>query len=132
MRILRRFLYLHAGAWAVAGLALSVAPGFFVSRLFDQPDFPDEAWLRIAGLLALGMAMFAVLVAQRATDVWWWSWGVVIPSVAVAAVALVNALGGRPPGASAVLWWLIGIVNGGLALGLLWGLGRTGQERSPT
>ena len=132
MGILRRFLYLLATVWAVSGAAVAVAPGAVVEGLFHQPGTDDQAWIRMAGVLGFGLALFAVLVAQRAAEVWWWSWGFVLPGGAIAVVAFVNALGGRPDGASSVLWWIIAVVNALLAVGLMWGLGRTAQERTLT
>ena len=45
------------------------------------------------------------------------------PSTSVAALAT------GPHASSSVLWWLLAAVNAAFTLALLWGLGRTGQER---
>ena len=129
MNILRRFLYLMAAVNALVGLALAVLPKFVTKTLFAQVVLPEYAWVRIGGIQALGLAMLQVLVAQRAADVWWWSWAFVIVEGLIAVIAALNALFGLDPGSSAVLWWLIAVVNGGLTAGLLWGLGKTGQQR---
>jgi hypothetical protein len=144
MALLRRVLYLQAAVFALAGLALAVAPRFLLVNVFAQVALPDYSWVRIVGVQAVVLAMFMVLVAQRSEEVWWWSWTFLSVAAAVAAVAVLNALTG--PGeelatspvalltsgrhrSSAVLWWLLAAVNAGFTLGLLWGLGRTGQER---
>jgi hypothetical protein len=129
MRILRRFLYLTAAANAVVGLALAVVPKFVTKTVFGQVPYEEYAWVRIAGVEAFGLALLQVLVAQRAAEVWWWSWAFVIVEGLVAAIAALNAIFGLTAGSSAVLWWLIAAVNAALTAGLLWGLGRTGQER---
>lgn len=129
MNVLRRFLYLTAALNALVGLALSVLPKFVTKTMFGQVALPEYAWIRIAGVQALGLAMLQVLVAQRAADVWWWSWAFVIVEGLIAVIAALNALFGLAPESSSVLWWLIAVVNGVLTAGLLWGLGKTGQQR---
>ena len=129
MALLRRVLYLQAAVYGVVGAAIAALPRFVTTTLFGQVHYPEYAWVRIAGLEAIGLAMFMVLVAQRAPDVWWWSWGFVIPSVLITVVAVVNAALGLPEGSSAVLWWMVAAVNAAFAAGLVWGLARTGQER---
>jgi len=150
---LRRVLYLQAAAFFLAGLALAVAPRLVLVNLFSQAPLPDYAWVQIVGAQALVLALFMVLVAQRSEQVWWWSWAFVIVSAAVAVVAAANAIWGvgasvailgRPTrgftsyaplaplvarSSSSALWWLLAAVNAAFTLALLWGLGRTGQER---
>lgn len=128
MNILRRFLYITAAVNAVVGLTLAVLPKFVTRTIFAQVALPEYAWVRIGGVQAFGLAMLQVLVAQRATDVWWWSWAFVIVEGLVAVIAALNAAFGLAPGASSVLWWLIAGVNAVLTAGLLWGIGRSGQE----
>jgi hypothetical protein len=129
MRVLRRFLYLTAAVNALVGLALAVLPKFVTKSLFEQVALPEYAWVRIGGIQALGLAMLQVLVAQRSAEVWWWSWAFVIVEGLIAVIAALNALFGLAPESSAVLWWLIAGVNAALTAGLLWGIGKTGQER---
>jgi hypothetical protein len=129
VRILRRFLYLTAAVNAVVGLSLAAVPRFVTRTVFSQVPYPEYAWVRIVGVEAFGLALLQVLVAQRAPEVWWWSWAFVIVEGLVAAIAALNAIFGLTAGSSAVLWWLIAAVNAALTAGLLWGLGRTGQER---
>lgn len=114
---------------AVAGLALATAPKFVTKTMFAQVPYTEYAWVRIGGIQAFGLALLQVLVAQRAAEVWWWSWAFVVVEGLIAVVAALNALVGLAPGSSSVLWWLIAAVNGVLTAGLLWGIGRTGQER---
>jgi len=129
MNILRRFLYLTSAVNALVGLALVTVPKFVTKTVFAQAPYTEYAWVRIGGIQAFGLAMLQVLVAQRAADVWWWSWAFVLVEGLIAVVAALNAIFGLTPGSSAVLWWLIAAVNGVLTAGLLWGIGRTGQER---
>ncbi len=129
MRVLRRFLYLMAAVNVLVGLALAILPKFVTKSMFGQVALPEYAWVRIGGIQALGLAMLQVLVAQRSNEVWWWSWAFVIVEGLIAVVAALNALFGLDPGSSAVLWWLIAVVNGALTAGLLWGIGKTGQDR---
>jgi hypothetical protein len=150
MAFLRRVLYLQAAVFFVAGLALAIGPRLVLVNLFSQLPLPDYGWVQIVGVQAVVLAMFMVLVAQRAEQVWWWSWTFVIVSAAVTVVAVLNALVGLGPSAvilgspsrsftgyaplvphrsSSVLWWLLAAVNAGFTVALLWGLGRTGQER---
>jgi hypothetical protein len=129
MRILRRFLYVTAALNAVVGLALALVPKIVTKNLFAQVPYPEYAWVRIVGIQAFALAMLQVLVAQRSTDVWWWSWAFVLVEGLIAVVAALNAIFGLVPGSSPVLWWLIAGVNSVLTVGLIWGLGRTGQER---
>ena len=129
MRVLRRFLYLMAAVNVLVGLALAILPKFVTKSMFGQVPLPEYAWVRIGGIQALGLAMLQVLVAQRSNEVWWWSWAFVIVEGLIAVVAALNALFGLDPGSSAVLWWLIAVVNGALTAGLLLGIGKTGQDR---
>jgi len=127
--ILRRFAYLTAAVNAVVGLALAAVPKFVTKTVFSQVPYPEYAWVRIAGVEAFGLALLQVLVAQRAAEVWWWSWAFVIVEGLIAVIAALNAIFGLTAGSSSVLWWLIAGVNAVLTAGILWGLGRTGQER---
>jgi hypothetical protein len=129
MRLLRRVLYLQAAMYALAGAALAALPRFVVTTMFGQIHYPEYAWVRVTGLEALGLAMFMVLVAQRAPEVWWWSWAFVLPTALITVVAVANALVGLPEGSSGVLWWILAGVNAAFTAGLIWGLARTGQER---
>jgi len=114
---------------AVVGLALLLVPKFVTMTVFAQAPYTEYAWVRIAGIEAFGLALLQVLVAQRAAEVWWWSWAFVVVEGLVAVVAALNAIFGLGSGSSSILWWLIAVVNGVLTAGLLWGIGRTGQER---
>jgi len=114
---------------AVVGLALATVPKFVTKTVFAQAPYTEYAWVRIAGVEAFGLALLQVLVAQRAAEVWWWSWAFVVVEGLIAVVAALNAIFGLAPGSSSVLWWLIAVTNAALTAGLLWGIGRTGQER---
>ncbi len=144
MAFLRRILYLQAAVFFVAGLALAVVPRLVLVDLFSEVPQPHYAWIQIVGVQAIVLAMFMVLVAQRSEQVWWWSWTFVIVSAAITIIAVLNALFGLHAGhagwtfyvplldrhgSSTVLWWLLAAVNAAFTLALLWGLGKTGQER---
>jgi hypothetical protein len=119
---LRRTLYLQAGVWAAAGVALAAAPRLVVVGLFGQPGLPGPAWVRIVGIQAFGLALVMVLVAHRVEELWWWSWAFALVTVGVAAVALLHAALGVGPEESGVLWWLLAGVATAFALSLLYGL----------
>jgi hypothetical protein len=129
MRLLRTVLYLQAAVYALAGAALAALPRFVVTTMFGQVHYSEYAWVRVTGLEALGLAMFMVLVAQRAPEVWWWSWAFVLPTLLITVVAAANALVGLPEGSSGVLWWILAVVNAAFTAALILGLARTGQER---
>ncbi|MDP9342934.1 MAG: hypothetical protein M3Q23_12760 [Actinomycetota bacterium] len=143
MAFLRRVLYLQAAVFFLGGLALAIAPRLVLVNLFSEVAQPHYAWVQIVGVQAMVLAMFMVLVAQRSEQVWWWSWTFVIVSAAITVIAVLNALFGLDlvptpgpvfttlsrHGFSTILWWLLAAVNAAFTLALLWGLGKTGQER---
>jgi ABC-type Fe3+-siderophore transport system permease subunit len=128
MNALKRALYLEAAVWALAGLALSIAPRFVIETMFDQPR-TDPAWLRVVGIQSFGLALVMVLVAHRIEDLWWWSWAFALMTVGVAAVAVLNAAFGLAPGQPSLFWWLFSAVAVVSALGLLTGLYISSQEQ---
>jgi hypothetical protein len=128
MEALKRSLYLEAAVWAVAGLSLAVAPRFVLQTVFRQPPYPDEAWVRVAGVQAVGLAMFMVLVAHRIEQLWWWTWGFCFVTVGIAATTLLNAAFGLAPGEPAAFWWIFAGVTTAFALWLLYGLARTARQ----
>jgi len=130
MVMLRRALYAAAAAWMLSGLGIAVTPRFWLVTVFDQAGYPDYAYVRIAGVGAIALALLMVMVAHHAEDNWWWSWAFVIATGAVAIISIVNLVT-LPNGTPAGLWWLIFATNALLAFGLLYGLARTGTERSP-
>ena len=131
MNVLRRFLYLTALIWGLAGVLLIAVPRFLLVTLFAQPAYVDYAWVRIGGIDALALALLAVLVAHHAEQAWWWTWAFVIVAAGEALVATANALFGAPPGAGLWLWWLLAGGQWALAAGLVYGLARAGTERPP-
>jgi hypothetical protein len=72
-----------------------------------------------------------VLVAQRIEDIWWFSWTFVVLEAGTIAVSLANALGARPSGSGALLWWLVTVVGVAFVALLMTGLARTGTETPP-
>jgi hypothetical protein len=129
MRALRRTLYLQSGVWAVAGLALTIAPKYVLVTIFSQPRHQEFAWLRLFGLQAICLAMLMVLVAHRVEELWWWSWAFAFTTTAMAVLALLNAAFGLGPHESGVLWWILSLVTLGFAFGLLYGLFVSSREQ---
>jgi hypothetical protein len=129
MQTLRRTLYLQAAVWSVVGAALAAVPRFVLATMFGQNRLVGDAWIRVIGVQAFGLALFMVLVGHRIQDSWWWSWGFAVVTAGVAAVALLNAAFGLAPGDSAALWWLFGGIATVFAFGLLYGLYQSSGEQ---
>jgi len=115
----------------LSGLAIVIAPHFWLVTVFDQVAYADFAYVRFAGVEAIALALLMVTVANHLEENWWWSWAFVIATGALAIVAIVHVAVGLPRGSSSGLWWLVLAVNAVLVLGLLYGLAKTGTERSP-
>ena len=115
----------------LSGLAIAIMPHFWLLTVFDQVGYPDFAYVRFAGVEAIALAMLMVMVANHLEDNWWWSWAFVVATGAMAIIGIVNVAVGLPHGSSSGLWWLVFGVNAVLVLGLLYGLAKTGTERSP-
>ena len=129
MNTLRRVLYLQAGAWALVGSALAVAPRFVLITVFDQPPQGEFAWLRLFGIQAVGLAMLMVLVAHRIEQLWWWSWSFALVTAATAAVVVLNAAFGLSASQSSALWWLSGLGALAFSFALLYGLFVSSREQ---
>ena len=128
MNSLRRTLYLGAATTAIPGLAMAIAPRFFVVVVARQLELPDYAGVRMMGVGAVVGAMLMVLIAHAAEDVWWWSWAFVIGAAGIALIALLRALLGPQEG-SALSWWLLGAGSAAFVGSLLYGLYLASQER---
>ncbi|CAN5219956.1 hypothetical protein BH20ACT24_BH20ACT24_24420 [soil metagenome] len=122
-------LYLQAGAWAVAGAVLAVAPGVALAWFSDQRLGQSDVWLRLLGIQTFGLAMLVVLVAHRIDELWWWSWAFAFANVLLAATVVLNLAFGLAPSESVVGWWLLAISTVCFALGLLYGLFVSSRER---
>jgi hypothetical protein len=131
MRLVRRVLRWQATLWFASGTALVFAPGWLVESALDQPPLGEDAWLRIAGVMAMALAGQMVLVGRRVEELWWWSWTFALLEAGVALVFVANALFGLAKGAAAWPWWLLTAVNAGFAVLDVVALARTGTERSP-
>jgi hypothetical protein len=129
MRLLRRTLYAMAAVWAGCGAVLVIVPRWILVDVFDQPPYPDYAYVRVAGVCSFCLAMLMVITAQRLEEMWVFAWAFVFAAAGTFAVALTNALWGRPAGAGSFVWWLFAASSLVLGTGLILGLGRTGQER---
>jgi peptidoglycan/LPS O-acetylase OafA/YrhL len=131
VKLLRRVLVWQATLWAGFGLVLLIAPGWVIETVFDQPPLGEEAWLRVAGVMAIALGGVMVLVSHRVEDLWWWAWTFVLLEVGSSVVLVLNALVGVPEGAASWPWWLLAGVNAGFALIELSALARIGTERPP-
>ncbi len=129
MNLLRKVLYAQAAVWGACGLAIAAAPHYLIHDVFRQPHYPDYAYVRVTGVMSLGLALLMVLVAQRLEDVWWWSWAFLITTAAVTTVTGLHLVLGDRTGNSNVLWAIFAAVNGLFTVGLLLGLGRAAQEK---
>lgn len=130
MALLRRILYLDALLNAGLAVALIALPRVLLVDLFDQPLYPDYAFVRVFGVAALALAVLEVLIAQRVEDLWWWCWAFVLFEGARAAVLTLHVLFGLPDGASPFMWWLGASVRWAVAFALVLGIGRAGSEAS--
>jgi hypothetical protein len=129
MKLLRRVLYYQAVVWSACGFAIAIAPELVLRRLFEQVPSPDDTYVRICGVMSIGLAMLMVLVAQKLDDVWWWSWAFAALDAAIVTITALHVLLGLPKGSGALLWWLFGGVNLVLGGTLLAGMARAGQEK---
>jgi hypothetical protein len=129
MKLLRSALYAQAMVWAASGLTIAALPRWTLVVVFDQPPLPYYAYVRVAGILALGMALLMVLVAQRLEDVWWWSWAFIITTAGVVTVTGLHAIVGRPGGDAIVLWIIFSGSNAILLAAMLVGMARAGHEK---
>ena len=131
MAILRRALYLDALVAGVVGLALAAAPRAVVERMLAQAAVGDDAWLRLAGVASMTLALLMVLVGHRAEELWWWAWAFVVLEAGTASVATLHALLGLPAGSAAWPWWVLAAGSWAFAFAFLWGLARADSERPP-
>jgi hypothetical protein len=127
MTILRRALQGFAAVWAGCGLALIVAPRWLLVTVFDQPPYPDFAYVRVAGAASISLAMLAVMVSRR-DDAWWWSWAFVIATGLTATITLLHLVLDAPDDAGTALWWLFAATSVVLTAWLLVGLTRASRE----
>jgi hypothetical protein len=132
MAILRRVLYWEAAVWGLLGAGAAIAPGFLLETVLDQTPYPSYAPFRIVGIQAVGMAMIAVLIAQRIEDHWWWSWAIAIVAAGSATVFAATAILGVPAGSAAWPWWSLTALALSSAVGILAGMAVTGTERPIT
>jgi len=126
MSLLRRVLYWHAVVWTGCGVAIAVAPRWALVSLFDQPVYPQYAYVRVCGVMSVGLALFMVLIAQRIEELWWWSWAFALVDVAIVVTTALTAILCNSP---ALLWWLFAGTTALLLLGLIVGLAKAGQEK---
>ena len=129
MSLLRRVLYWQASVWAAIGLVEIAAPHWFLQTLFRQPPYPDLAYVRSMGVMAVAFALLMVLVAQKIEEVWWWSWAFALTDAALATVCGLNALFGPVDGSATLLWWLLAAGNVALGAALLTGMAGAGDEK---
>ncbi|MEX0834341.1 MAG: hypothetical protein WD276_10790 [Actinomycetota bacterium] len=128
MKLLRTVLYVNAVVTTAVGVILVLVPSFVLNTLFDLNPYPENAWVRIAGIEAVGLAMIMVLVAQSVEKLYWWAWAFLFVDVAMATLITFKVIAGLGAGAGSKLWWLLGGGATLLAAGLLVGLGKAGRE----
>ncbi|MGH2710308.1 MAG: hypothetical protein ACRDH9_03775 [Actinomycetota bacterium] len=131
MALLRKVLYVDALLNAALAAGLIVLPRFLLVDMFDQPVYPDYAFVRVFGLAALALALLQVLIAQRVEELYFWCWTFVLFEGARAAILTLHVLFGLPDGAGAFMWWLGAGVRWLVAFGLLLGIGRAAAEAHP-
>ena len=129
MKLLRRVLYYQAAVWSACGLAVAIAPHWVLQTLFDQIPYPDDAYVRVSGVMSVGLALTMVLVAQKIEDLWWWSWAFALTDAGIVTITALHALFGLPGDSGAALWWLFASVNLTLGAALLAGMGLAAQEK---
>ena len=129
MAFLQRVLKAQALAWFVAGIGFVVVPRWVVVTMMSQPPQPQYAWVRAAAVMGLVLAMFMVLVAQRVSDVWWWSWAFAVLSAGLATLSIATATFGVPAGSPSWPWWALGVGHLVFATLDLWGLSLAGQDK---
>jgi len=129
--LLRKVLTWQAVVWALAGLALAVAPGAVVEGLLDQPILTNGPWVRLLGVCSIVLAAQMTLVARKLDELWWWSWSFAILELGATLALLWHALAGVPDGWPSWPWWAGAI--GSLAFLALdvTALAKAGTERSP-
>ena len=129
MAILRRALLVFASVWAVSGIAIALVPRWLLVTWFDQPPYPDYAYVRVCGVAALGSAALALMISRRLDEVWWWSWAFVLEAGATALVTGLHALVSVPDGTASWFWWLFAAANAAIAALLVAGIARAGVEK---
>ena len=139
MRLLRRVLYLQALVSFVLGAALAALPRFTLVTVSQQIPYEEYAWVRIVGIQLLAAAMFAVLVAQRVEDLWFWGWAFAVPTALAFLVFGVNAaigpdcatIDGVGVCPDLVLWWVMAAITGGFSAAFVFALARAANEAAP-
>ena len=129
VNLLRRFLYWEAALWGLLGAVLALFPSWLLTSAMDQQPLGENAWVRILGVQAVGMALLMVMVAHRIESIWWFSWAFVLVFLGTAGVSTLNVLLSLRPRSAAAPWWVLAAVTAGFAVALLVGLARTGLER---
>ena len=129
MKLLRAVLYVDAAVWTVTGLLLGLVPVWLLEDVFDQRPLGEYAWVRMAAILGITIAMLMFMVAHRIETLWWFAWAFVLAEGGLTLLCVLNALLGLPEGSDALLWWLFAGVSAAFAAALVLGLGRTGLER---
>ena len=127
MTILRRTLQALAAIYAGCGLALMVAPRWILTDWFQQPQYADYTYVRVAGAMSFGLALLAVMVSRR-DDAWWWAWAFAVVTGLCGTITALHALFDVPAGAGVFLWWLFAAISWGLTAGFVLGLTRASQE----
>jgi hypothetical protein len=122
MAFLQRVLKIQATLWAVFGVGFAMVPGWLDVSTESRP------WVRPMGVMAVVLAMLMVLVAQHATELWWWAWTFALLDAGTATVTILDAAFGRDGGAT---WqpWVLGSVSATFGALVLVGISAAGRER---
>lgn len=126
MTFLRRVLTLQAALWGVVGLVLLALPGVVVDHVFDPDPGAEGTWLRLAGVMAIVLAMLMLLISRRLLEVWWWAWAFAILEAGTATVAVLAAVTGDAP---AWPWWALAAASTLFMLLDLFGIARSEREK---
>ena len=127
MTMLRRALQAFAAVYAGCGVALMIMPRWILVDWFHQPVYVDYTYVRVAGAMSLGLAMFAVMVGRR-DDAWWWAWGFAVVTALCGTITALHALLDLPADGGVFLWWLFAAASVVLTVWLVLGLTRASQD----
>ncbi len=129
MKFLRRTLHVQAALWLIWSLWLIVAPAWLLETALAQPPLGDHVWQQVVGVMGLVLALLMILVAQRLSDLWWWTWAFAVLEVGIATVLALHAIVGLPEDAAAWPWWALAALNAAVGAAVLLGLAAAEREQ---
>lgn len=128
MNQLRRVLYLDAALWALAGVVLALVPEWLLKDLIGLHPYPEYAWVRAVGILAVAFALLMVLTAQNAEQTWFWTWAFIFAELNLGLLFTIKAI--FAAAGNATFWWIAAIICVALGIALLWGIAKAHGEAS--